>query len=124
MNKKILIIDDEKLITDSLLKLLKKQDYEVEIAHNGTKALELVKTNEFNLIVSDIRMPDINGIDTIKKIREHLKYENKTSIPEILITGYASQENLKEAEQLAVADYIYKPFNVKEFLDIVKKNLK
>ena len=124
MAKKILVIDDEKLITDSLQKLLRKENFDVEIAHDGIKALQLIKTTDFDLIVSDIRMPDMNGIQIIKKIREYLRQEKKNLIPEILITGYASEENLKEAEELDVADYIHKPFNVKEFLEVIKRNLR
>ena len=124
MSKKILVIDDEKLITDSLLKLLKRENYEVEIAHSGAKAFELIKTNDFNLIISDIRMPDMNGIEIIKNIRKYLKQKKKNAIPEILITGYATQENMDEAEKLNVVDYIYKPFNINDLLNTIKKNIK
>ncbi|MCK4882837.1 MAG: sigma-54-dependent Fis family transcriptional regulator, partial [Candidatus Omnitrophica bacterium] len=62
-------------------------------------------------------------IEIIKKIREYLKQNGKGSVPEILITGYASKENLEEAKKLNVADYIYKPFNIKDFLDVIERNL-
>ena len=123
MAKKILVIDDEGLVTTSLKQLLKKSGYDVDVANSGHVALEKVKANDFDLIVSDIRMPDINGVETVKKIREYLRQGGKPTVPEILITGYASKENLEEAQRLKVADYIYKPFNIKEFLDVVKKNL-
>ena len=123
MGKKILVIDDEKLVAESLKKLLKREGYDTNIAKNGTDAMEQIKENDFDLIVSDIRMPDINGIEIVKKIREYLKRNKKQPIPEILITGYASKENMEEAEGLKVADYIYKPFNIKDFLNIVKRNV-
>ena len=124
MAKKILVIDDEALVTESLKRLLKKAGYETEIASSGTKAMELIQKTNFDLIVSDIRMPDIDGVETVKKIREYLKQNGKPSVPEILITGYASKESLQEAERLQVADYIYKPFNIQDFLEVIKRNLR
>ena len=123
MAKRILVIDDEALVIESLKKLLKKKGYDVSIAKNGLEAMQRVEEGDFDLIVSDIRMPDMNGIEIIKKIREYLKQNGKGSVPEILITGYASKENLEEAKKLNVADYIYKPFNIKDFLDVIERNL-
>jgi CheY-like chemotaxis protein len=123
MRKKILVIDDEGLVTTSLKQLLKKSGYDVDIANNGHVAMEKVGDHDFDLIVSDIRMPDINGVETVKKIREYLREAGKAPVPEILITGYADKETFEEAQQLKVADYIYKPFNINEFLDVIKKNL-
>jgi len=121
--KKILVVDDEELVTKTLTKLLKKSGYEVDIANNGSDALEKVKNSKYDLIISDIRMPDLDGVEVIKRIRRYLKENNKSTIPEILITGYASEENLKDAEKLAVLDYVYKPFDIKDFLATIKKNL-
>lgn len=123
MGKKILVIDDEGLVTTSLKQLLKKSGYDAEIANNAQTAMDKVKENDFDLIISDIRMPEMSGVEVIKKIREYLGQAGKSPVPEILITGYADKENLEEAQRLKVADYIYKPFNIKEFLDAVKKNL-
>ncbi len=123
MGKKILVIDDEKLVVESLKKLLKREGYDTNIAKNGTEAMARIEESDFDLIVSDIRMPDINGIEIVKKIREYLKQNGKQPVPEILITGYVSKENLDEAEKLNVADYIYKPFNIKDFLDVIKRNV-
>ena len=123
MGKKILVIDDEGLVTTSLRQLLHKSGYDVDIANSGHAAMDEIKKKDFKLIISDIRMPEMNGIEVIKKIREHLRQTEKTPIPEILITGYADKENFEEAQKLKVADYIYKPFNINEFLDVVKKNL-
>jgi two-component system, response regulator YesN len=124
MSKQILVIDDEDLVTESLKRLLKKQGYSVAIARNNTEALEKVKELNLDLIVSDIRIPEVNGVEIIKNIRHYYKVSQKKPIPEILITGYSSDEHLKEAQALKVADYLYKPFDIKDFLEIVKKNLK
>ncbi len=124
MAKKILVIDDEELITKSLLKLLSKEGYNVTIARSGTGALENIKKIDFDLIVSDVRMPDLDGIETIKEIRSHLEKSNKKLIPEILITGYADKDKYETAIDLKVAGYIYKPFDIADFLKVVKRNLR
>ncbi len=123
MPKSILIIEDEQLITKSLSRLLKKEGYNAVITNSGKEALEKIKEQDFDLVVSDIRMPDLDGIETIKEIRKYLAANHKAAIPEILITGYADEEKYKEALELKVADYIYKPFDIKDFLEAVKKNI-
>lgn len=123
MAKKILVIDDEELITKSLLKLLSKEGYNVTIARSGAEALENIKKIDFDLIISDVRMPEMDGVEMIKKIRSHLKKMSKKPIPEVLITGYADKEKYEEAMGLKVADYIYKPFDMLDFLRVVKKQL-
>ena len=122
MPKKILLIDDEDLVRESLKKLLRKSGYDVITARNGSEALQNIQEDDFDLIISDIRMPDMDGVEVVKRIRVYLK-QKKKSIPEIIITGYASKESLEEAAKLKVADYIYKPFNVKDFLEVVKRNV-
>ncbi len=114
MTKSILVIDDEGLVTTSLKQLLKKAGYNVDIANNAQTAMNKVKENDFDLIISDIRMPKINGVEVVKEIRAYLRHAGKPSVPEILITGYADKEVFEEAQKLKVADYIYKPFNIND----------
>jgi len=121
MEKKILIIDDEELITKSLLKLLSRKGYAAVIAKSGKEALEKIQDNEFDLVISDVRMPEMDGIETIKRIRNYLEQNGKKQIPEVLISGYADADKYELAMGLEVADYLHKPFNNTEFLHIVKK---
>jgi CheY-like chemotaxis protein len=123
MAKKILVIDDEELITKSLLRLLSAEGYNVAVAKNGSEALDRVKGADFDLIVSDVRMPELDGIETIRQIRAYLEKSNKNQIPEILITGYADKEKYETAMDLKVADYLYKPFDREDFLKVVKRNI-
>jgi len=123
MAKNMLVIDDEKIVTKSIQRLLKREGYSVTISQNASEAINKVKENDFDLIVSDIRMPEQDGIEAIKNIRAYLRQNNKKSIPEILITGYADEDKYKNAIELQVADYIYKPFDTKDFLETVKRNL-
>lgn len=123
MAKKILVIDDEELITKSLLKLLNAQGYNATVVKSGKDALETVKKEVFDLIISDVRMPGLDGVETIRQIRSYLEKSNQKPIPEILITGYADREKYETAMDLKVADYIYKPFDRDIFLGIVQRTI-
>lgn len=123
MNKKILLIDDEALVTKSLSRILQKEGYEVRVCHNGQEAISQVQSDRPDLIICDIRMPDLNGVEFVKKIRDLLKNSSKKPVPEILITGYADEKTTKEAEALKVREYLYKPFDLRDFLACVKNVL-
>lgn len=123
MTKKILVIDDEELVIRSVGKLLQKQGYEVLMASSGEEAIDLVQKEVIDLVVFDVRMPQMNGIEAIKVIRQYQKKVGRKAIPEILITGYADESMMREAETLKVADCLYKPFDVRDFLTCVKKHL-
>lgn len=121
--RKILLIDDEELVLKSLQKFLAKEGYEVINCRNGEEAIEKAAAEPIDLIVCDIRMPRLNGVETIKRIRESLETSRAKRVPEILITGYADEEANREAESLQVADYIYKPFDMRDFLACIKKHV-
>ena len=121
MKKRILLIDDEELVVKSLSMLLRSTGYEVEVATTAEEALNKVKDIDLDLIISDIRMPGADGVETIKQIRAYLKDSNKDPIPEVLITGYADLQKYNQAMELKVADYLYKPFDNEDLLRIVKK---
>jgi len=123
MAKNILVIDDEGLVTKSLKKLLAKEGYNAVVAISGQEAIEKIKNSDFDLIICDVRMPYLDGIETIEKIRGVNKELGKKPIPEILITGYADENKYKSALKLGVADYIFKPFDIKQLLDTIKRNL-
>ena len=121
MSKAILLIDDEKIVTRSLSLLLKSAGYDATVAHSGTDALDKVKKCDFSLIICDVRMPELDGVETIKEIRAYLQSSNKKLIPEILITGYADADKYEKAMDLNVADYLYKPFDNQDLMSMVKK---
>lgn len=118
------MIDDDKLVTGSLKLFLKSQGYNVSVANSGGEAIKKVKEADFNLIISDVRMPGMDGIETIKNIRNYLKGANKNPVPEILITGYADNEKYKEGVALNVTSYLYKPFDNDQLLRAVKENMR
>lgn len=122
--KNILIIDDDRLVVKSLAKLLEKEGYNVSCVEGGLQACDLVERTEFDLIISDIRMPVVNGIETVSNIKEILEKKNKVRIPVIFITGYSDEGNYKDAEKLNPADFIYKPFDKEKFLHSIKNILR
>ena len=121
MAKKILVIDDEELIVKSLRKLLEKNGFTVFVAKNGQDALAMIEEETFDLIIADIRMPGINGVETVGSILEKDSFKD---IPVIFITGYADAEIRKKAEKLNPVGYIYKPFDIPELVDKVREALK
>ena len=120
MPKNILIIDDEELIIKSLRKLLEKEGYSVFIAKNGQDAVIMAEEENFDLIVADIRMPGMNGVETVQSIYQGLDKRNLKRMPAIFITGYADAEIKKKAHTLKPLAYIYKPFDISELVDKVR----
>ncbi len=121
MAKSILLIDDDKLILMTLKRLLTREGYKVTTALSGQGALRRMEEDGFDLIISDIKMPQMDGIETVKKIREHLVQHGKNPIPEIFITAYAKEDIYKEALKLNAVGYIEKPFDVKTLIQTTKE---
>jgi len=115
--KKILVIDDEHSIQLYLAELLKRMHHHDSLASAGKKALELLQTKCFDFVITDIRLPDINGMDILKKIKE---LRNQPGV--ILITAYASVENAVAAMKQGAYDYIKKPFSSGSDFQIVIEN--
>lgn len=121
---KILIIDDEELIVRTLYRILKREGYEVYFVKRGEESISLVEYfKDINLIIADIRMPGINGVETIRLIKDKLKVLNRPDIPVIFITGYADEIMEKEAKALKPMAFIVKPFDIFEFIKKVKEIL-
>lgn len=117
MNKRILIVDDEKNIRTTLSAYLLSLGYEQEIAVNGQEALDKLKDSKYDLVLLDIKMPVMNGIQILKEMR---KLEDKTNV--IMITAYGTIENAVESMKLGAVDFISKPFtleNLKTMIDAV-----
>ena len=114
--KKILVIDDEELVIRSLSKLLEKNGYTVFLAKNGQDALVMVEEETFDLLIADIRMPGMNGVETVLSINEILKKQNIKKVPVIFITGYADEKIEKMVEEFTPVAYIYKPFDISSYL--------
>ena len=118
MKRIILIIDDEEILTKTFTKLLERYDYEVYSAKKGQDALCMVEAENFDLVICDMRMPGMSGVETIREIRKL-----KPEMPVVFVTGFADDKMEVEAQELKPIAYLHKPFDVTNFLDIIKEKL-
>ncbi len=112
---RILIVDDNKELREILAEYLKEAGESVEGANNGREALEQFEKNPYDLIITDLNMPELTGIDLIKEVAK-----KETGAEFIIITGYASLDTAIEAIKVGAFDYIVKPFRMEELRVIVK----
>ena len=119
MPKRILVIDDERMITQTTKNLLDRKGYTTVTTLNGKEALDLITHNDFDLILCDIRMPEMNGVETAKKIKELFRKQNKKCAPIIFFTGYAEGNAYDEAQ--VIGEILLKPYDMHELLDLVEK---
>jgi DNA-binding NtrC family response regulator len=116
---KILIVDDEAMICDLLSRSLSIEGFAVETASNGLVGLEKCAGIKFDLVISDILMPEMDGITMMEKIKDAQPH-----LPIILITGYAKQYTARKATEAGASDFLTKPFRNAEILQSVRKALK
>ncbi len=115
---KILICDDEEGVRESLKAVL-GDHYNLIAVDSGTTALEVLShSKDINLMLLDIKMPEINGLDVLQEVKK-----KHTHLKIIMVTGYKSVETAAEASRLGASGYIVKPFKSQEILETVKKNL-
>lgn len=115
---KILVVEDDTSMNKILVDTLEDFDQEVHSALDGLEALELCEQHKFDLVLTDVRLPGMDGVEAISKIR---KLQPKVKC--IVITGYASADTPVRAIRLQVDDYLFKPFSLKYFLDAVNRVL-
>jgi NADH-quinone oxidoreductase subunit E/NADP-reducing hydrogenase subunit HndA len=118
MRGKILVVDDEPIILRSCERTLSPEGFDVETVTSPIDALKREDLNKFEIIISDLRMPGMDGIEFIKEVR---KVNQQAGI--IIITGYPSQETLKEAVSLKIVDYLPKPFSPTLLLEVVTNTM-
>lgn len=113
---RILVVDDDPIVVRSCERILKAEGYEVDGARGGREAIVKTEQNMYNLVLTDLRMPMVDGITLIKLIR---KARPETRV--VVITGYPSQETIKEALELGIIDYVPKPFTPAHLTDVVRR---
>jgi len=112
----VLIVDDDKELRETLREVLSDEAAEVEIASNGKEAIEELRKRSYDVVVTDIKMPEMDGIQLLDKIK---KLSPQTYV--IIITGYASLETAIEAIRKGAYDYITKPFHLEEIKIAIKR---
>ena len=115
---KILVVDDEVKMCFTLTKLFELSNYSVSVAHNGLEALEKIDSFQPHCVLLDIRMPQMNGVEVLKKVKQ--KYPE---IVVIMTTAVATEESRKECLDIGAAEYLIKPIDFKELLEIIKKRI-
>jgi DNA-binding NtrC family response regulator len=115
VNLKIIIAEDEDITRKHLFFALKREGYNVVATKNGREALEQIEQEQFDVLITDIRMPEMNGIELLEKVKE--KYYG---IEVMVITGYGSIDSAVEAMKKGAYEYITKPFNLDELIIKVK----
>jgi DNA-binding NtrC family response regulator len=116
---RILIIDDQESIRESLKLALEKEGYLVETAENGQEAIRKSKEEFYNMALVDLRLPDMDGIELLTKMRETVP-----KMVKIIITGYPMLENAIEAVNRGADGYVVKPVNMNKLLETVEEHLK
>ena len=115
---RILVVDDEPSIRDLLSKTLALAEYEVDLAPDGKTAIERMRIVSYDLLITDLRMPGIDGLTVIREGRRL-----RPDLPVIIITGYSSEASAIEAVNLGVSGYLTKPFRVPRVLAAAAKAL-
>ena len=116
--QKALVIDDEQVVLDSVNKILKDENYEVDVTLSGREGLNWAIQKKYDIVLTDIRMPDIGGMRVLRDIKRA-----KPSLPVVMITGYASVQSSVQAMKLGAADYIEKPFTPEQLIKAVASAL-
>ena len=111
----ILVVDDELSMREFLKILLEKEGYDVSTAPDAANAIELINDQNFDLVISDIKMPGMGGLTLLEKIKEI-----NNTLPVIMVTAFASPDNAVTAMRSGAFDYITKPFKVDEIIKIIK----
>lgn len=117
-NHTVLVVDDEKNIRLTLRESLKTLDLDVDAAVNGEEALEMMRQKPYELMLLDLKMPGMDGIEVLRRLRE---LSAKTAV--ILLTAHGTVESAVEAMKLGAVDFLQKPFAPQEIRDVVSQAL-
>ena len=114
----ILVVDDEENAREGLTKILSKEGYAVDMASNGKEAIETLRRQSFDLVITDMRMPLMDGFEVLREIKKM-----NENIGVIMITAYGEVESYLEAINMGAFEYINKPVRVNELKRVITKVL-
>lgn len=115
---RILVLDDEEIVRVSCKKCLIPEGYDVDVAANGVEGLSMTENNRYDVILTDLKMPDMDGMEFLAKVKER---HPDTKV--IMITGYSTVEHAVKAMRMGAYNYIEKPFTPDALLEAVKEAL-
>jgi DNA-binding NtrC family response regulator len=117
-NARILVIDDDENIRKVVEAILRDQGYEVDTAESGNDAIKKTEKNHYDLMLIDIRLPDMEGTELLYRVRD-----TTPKIRKIIVTGYPTLQNAVSAVNKGADGYVMKPFDVDKLLDAIKDQL-
>jgi two-component system, cell cycle response regulator DivK len=120
MTKKVLIAEDSSVIQNLTKKILMMQHYEISSVKNGMQVLNKLEKEDFDVILLDINMPVMDGMECARKIRS-LDDPKKSQTPIIAITGNARNYSMEQFKEVGIDDYLPKPLNFDDLVETVKK---
>jgi excisionase family DNA binding protein len=115
---RVLIVDDEQAVRDLVSKTLSMADYEVETADDGPSAVERLRTTDYDLLITDLKMPGMDGLSVIREARR-----KSHELPIIIITGFSTEASAIEAINLGVSGYLTKPFRLPRIVSAAARAL-
>ena len=118
IRKKILIVDDEIPVGKSIRMALAREDYEIDLALSGEEAMKKEGEKAYDVIIADLMMPGLNGLDLLKALKA-----KASRAPFIMITGYPTMKNTLQAMQIGAFDFLPKPFLPSELRNLVSRAL-
>jgi len=120
-NKKILVVDDEDLTTELAKTFLEKHGFEVIIASDGEKGLDMAMAETPDLILLDVMLPSMDGFAVCKKLKENEKFKDT---PVLMFTAKGLSSDIEKGEEVGADEYIVKPFSGKALVATIRKHLK
>ena len=114
----ILVVDDEEDLCRHIKRELDKEGYQTAVAYNGEECLDYFKKNKVDVVIADVRMPGMNGLEMLKQCKEI-----NSDFVSIIITGHGNHEIAKQSLKLSVCDYLKKPISLEELITSVKKGI-
>lgn len=115
----LLVVDDELLIRDLLYDFFTGQGWSIAVAENGEKALQVMKNKPIDIVLTDVRMPEMDGMTLVSELRQH-----HPEIPVVIMTGFPSVDSAVGALRNRVFDYIIKPFNINQLYKTLEAAVK
>jgi len=112
---KLLMVDDEKEFLETSARALGRRDFDIHLAYDGTTALQMMQQDQFDIVVLDVRMPGLDGVEVFRRIQEMWPY-----VPVILLTGHGSINQAFQTSKEGVADYLTKPCDIDELTSHIK----
>jgi CheY-like chemotaxis protein len=120
LSRTILIVEDNNIIRDQIVAILEMSGYTAMAAANGSDGLRLACQSRPALIISDVAMPELNGLDMLRNIRQNPEFDHT---PVVLLSAMIATEDIRKGLELGASDYLTKPFRITDLLQVVSRHL-